>query len=265
MVSKTARGKNLKGKKKRNTKKITKAISNKKVKNEQEVVLQNSSNSEFEINNSYIHYPYDSYYNTYDVIYIDYTQNYNDEFFTNMESSENTYQAQDYIDCQYIPQEFDVQSEYSNMPIYGINNYMEGNNQTDFSVPAYNYFKEESSEKIESKKISELDITQTLKKGKWTPEEDKKMLGLIGELGLGDWPLIAEYMITRNSKQCKERYYNQLDPKLKKTPLTKKEKGLIIKLQKKHGSKWKIIAAELKNRSESIIKNYYFAYKKANK
>ncbi|ORD95491.1 hypothetical protein HERIO_2455 [Hepatospora eriocheir] len=112
MVSKTARGKNLKGKKKRNIKKITKAISNKKVKNEQEVVLQNSSNSEFEINNSYIHYPYDSYYNTYDVIYIDYTQNYNDEFFTNIESSENTYQAQDYIDCQYIPQEFDVQSEY---------------------------------------------------------------------------------------------------------------------------------------------------------
>ncbi|ORD99577.1 MYB98 [Hepatospora eriocheir] len=114
---------------------------------------------------------------------------------------------------------------------------------------------------IEAKEIS---TQKVIKKGKWTSDEDEMLMSIIYEFGLGNWSLIAKLMPNRNNKQCLERYLNHLDPSLNKTPLTEKEKELILKLQKKFGNKWTKIASELGDRSEIIIKNFFFSYKRKN-
>ncbi|ORD99931.1 MYB98 [Hepatospora eriocheir] len=115
---------------------------------------------------------------------------------------------------------------------------------------------------IRSAHVELSNTTKEIRKGKWSKEEDKNLLLLINEFGINDWSFIGEHMTTRTSKQCRERYLNNLDPSLNKTPFNQKEKKLIIKLQRELGNKWKDIAERLDNRSENAIKNFYYSYKK---
>ncbi|GJX07763.1 transcription factor MYB119-like protein, partial [Tanacetum coccineum] len=52
-------------------------------------------------------------------------------------------------------------------------------------------------------------------KGQWTDEEDKKLLRLVKLHGERKWDHIAEQMIGRAGKQCRERWHNHLRPDIK--------------------------------------------------
>ena len=56
----------------------------------------------------------------------------------------------------------------------------------------------------------------------WEPEEDQRLKELVGKHGVQQWAIIASEMNGRNSKQCRERWHNQLDNQLNKagTPLS---------------------------------------------
>ena len=56
-----------------------------------------------------------------------------------------------------------------------------------------------------------------VKKGPWDDLEDDRLRKLVSSLGtVKTWPKIAEGMgYTRSPKQCKERWHNFLDPKLR--------------------------------------------------
>jgi myb proto-oncogene protein len=59
--------------------------------------------------------------------------------------------------------------------------------------------------------------------GKWTDEEDEKLLRIVKEVGLRNycWPKIGDYFSKRTGKQCRERWYNHLDPAVAKGDWTK--------------------------------------------
>jgi transcriptional activator Myb len=50
-------------------------------------------------------------------------------------------------------------------------------------------------------------------KGSWRNEEDSKLIQLVGEYGPKKWSIISEKLPGRIGKQCRERWYNHLDPK----------------------------------------------------
>ncbi|CAL5334039.1 unnamed protein product [Camellia sinensis] len=52
--------------------------------------------------------------------------------------------------------------------------------------------------------------TSTLIKGQWTDEEDRKLLNLVTQHGVRKWAQIAENMVGRAGKQCRERWHNHL-------------------------------------------------------
>ncbi|GJW85417.1 transcription factor MYB119-like protein [Tanacetum coccineum] len=56
---------------------------------------------------------------------------------------------------------------------------------------------------------------KSLIKGQWTDEEDKKLLRLVKLHGERKWAHIAEQMIGRAGKQCRERWHNHLRPDIK--------------------------------------------------
>ncbi|KAL7931227.1 hypothetical protein V8C35DRAFT_310729 [Trichoderma chlorosporum] len=94
------------------------------------------------------------------------------------------------------------------------------------------------------------------RKGPWSPEESHRLIALVRLMGPQDWVSIASYMASRNAKQCRERYHQNLDPNLRHDPITEEEARLIMDLYARYGTAWARIAEQLPGRSDNAIKNY---------
>ncbi|KAL7816978.1 hypothetical protein V8C44DRAFT_322154 [Trichoderma aethiopicum] len=94
------------------------------------------------------------------------------------------------------------------------------------------------------------------KKGPWTPEESQRLVTLVRLMGPQDWVSIASFMSSRNAKQCRERYHQNLDPSLRHDPISDDEARAIMDLYSRYGTAWARIAEHLPGRSDNAIKNY---------
>ena len=70
-------------------------------------------------------------------------------------------------------------------------------------------------------------------------------------------------MLTRTGKQCRERYFNHLQPNVKKGDWNSEEDVLILQLQTKIGNQWSNMVKLLPGRTDNAIKNRYHALMKA--
>lgn len=75
-------------------------------------------------------------------------------------------------------------------------------------------------------------------KGNWTPEEDMILKKKVAEYGLKKWKEIATFLPGRIGKQCRERWYNNVDPNLNKEKWTIAEDLQLMELHKVYGNKW---------------------------
>ncbi|KAL9325156.1 hypothetical protein ACSQ67_005801 [Phaseolus vulgaris] len=97
-----------------------------------------------------------------------------------------------------------------------------------------------------------------LKRGRWTPEEDKKLLDYVGKHGHRNWRLVpAKAGLERCGKSCRLRWINYLKPDIKRGNFSTEEDHTIIQLHALLGNKWSIIAAHLPQRTDNEIKNYW--------
>jgi len=93
-----------------------------------------------------------------------------------------------------------------------------------------------------------------LVKGPWTQQEDEIIRGCITE-GITKWSEIAAKVPGRIGKQCRERWFNHLDPSIKKSEWSDEEDQILITAQAEMGNKWCEIAKMLPGRSENAVKN----------
>ena len=63
--------------------------------------------------------------------------------------------------------------------------------------------------------------------------------------------------MTRNGKQCRERWVNFLNPEIKKDPFSLTEDILILEKRLSIGNKWSEIIKEMPGRTENNVKNRF--------
>lgn len=96
--------------------------------------------------------------------------------------------------------------------------------------------------------------------GKWTKEEDERLLNVINSAKVGEfipWTKVASYMGDRNHCQIYNRYVNCLDPKLVKGRFSKEEDLLIVAGIEVFGATYKEMASLMSNRSHNQIRERY--------
>lgn len=101
-------------------------------------------------------------------------------------------------------------------------------------------------------------LAPDLVKGHWTPEEDSRLVALVRKLAvkgmIKNWAGVANDVRGRTSKQCRERWFNHLDPSLKRGNYTAEEDRLIVEQQALLGNRWSVISGMLPGRTEDMVK-----------
>lgn len=113
---------------------------------------------------------------------------------------------------------------------------------------------------------------QTRKGGGWTSAEDSLLVQAVSfledQIEAGhpaarrherhiQWADIAAILRWRTGKQCRDRWNNQLNPRIDRSPLSQVEVDTIIRLHAEMGNRWRDIAGALPGRTENAVKNCF--------
>jgi hypothetical protein len=91
-------------------------------------------------------------------------------------------------------------------------------------------------------------------------EEDVRLLEIMGHTPVVNWDAIAQQVGGRSARQCRERWVNYLNPKIRNGPWTEDEDRLLVEKINELGHCWASIGRHFNGRSESDVKNRWYSH-----
>lgn len=92
-------------------------------------------------------------------------------------------------------------------------------------------------------------------------QEDSLLTSLVQKHG-PSWKIVAKLINGRNTKQCRERWCNYLDPELKRGKWSIAEDNVIIRMQAMVGNQWATIAKSLPGRTDNQVKIRFYSIRR---
>ncbi|ORY78150.1 pre-mRNA splicing factor component-domain-containing protein [Protomyces lactucae-debilis] len=97
---------------------------------------------------------------------------------------------------------------------------------------------------------------ESIKGGVWKNVEDEILKAAISKYGKNQWARISSLLVRKTAKQCKARWYEWLDPSIKKIEWTKDEDEKLLHLAKLLPTQWRTIAPIVGRTSTQCLERY---------
>ncbi|KAA1474769.1 hypothetical protein DENSPDRAFT_841398 [Dentipellis sp. KUC8613] len=95
-----------------------------------------------------------------------------------------------------------------------------------------------------------------IKGGVWKNTEDEVLKAAIAKYGKNQWARISSLLVRKTPKQCKARWYEWLDPSIKKTEWSKEEDEKLLHLAKLMPTQWRTIAPIVGRTATQCLERY---------
>lgn len=95
-----------------------------------------------------------------------------------------------------------------------------------------------------------------IKGGVWKNTEDEILKAAIMKYGKNQWSRIASLLHRKSAKQCKARWYEWLDPRIKKTEWSREEDEKLLHLAKIMPTQWRTIAPIVGRTAAQCLERY---------
>jgi len=95
-----------------------------------------------------------------------------------------------------------------------------------------------------------------IKGGIWKNTEDEILKAAVMKYGKNQWARVASLMNRKSAKQCKARWYEWLDPSIKKTEWTREEEEKLLHLAKLMPNQWRTIAPIVGRTAAQCLEHY---------
>jgi pre-mRNA-splicing factor CDC5/CEF1 len=95
-----------------------------------------------------------------------------------------------------------------------------------------------------------------IKGGVWKNTEDEILKAAVMKYGKMQWARVASLLSRKSAKQCKARWFEWLDPSIKKTDWTRDEEEKLLHLAKLMPNQWRTIAPIVGRTAAQCLEHY---------
>ncbi|XP_043668649.1 cell division cycle 5-like protein [Vespula pensylvanica] len=104
-----------------------------------------------------------------------------------------------------------------------------------------------------------------IKGGVWRNTEDEILKAAVMKYGKNQWSRIASLLHRKSAKQCKARWFEWLDPSIKKTEWSREEDEKLLHLAKLMPTQWRTIAPIVGRTAAQCLERYEYLLDQAQK
>ncbi|OAF70328.1 Pre-mRNA-splicing factor CEF1 [Intoshia linei] len=102
-----------------------------------------------------------------------------------------------------------------------------------------------------------------IKGGVWRNTEDEILKAAVMKYGKNQWARIASLLHRKSAKQCKARWFEWLNPSIKKTDWSKEEEEKLLHMAKLMPTQWRTIAPIVGRTATQCLEHYEYLLDKA--
>uniref|UniRef100_A0A7S4NSW8 Cell division cycle 5-like protein n=1 Tax=Paramoeba aestuarina TaxID=180227 RepID=A0A7S4NSW8_9EUKA len=99
-------------------------------------------------------------------------------------------------------------------------------------------------------------LPHQMKGGVWKNTEDEILKAAVMKYGKNQWARISSLLVRKSAKQCKARWYEWLDPSIKKTEWSREEEEKLLHLAKLMPTQWRTIAPIVGRTAQQCLEHY---------